>query len=85
VLWWWRACAIKDVDTEAEETSPDEVVGHDVQPYPPYPPPYPYPPAAAAADNKNIPDWATNCSRAEDEGGHCSLSLQSSMTVRRRD
>jgi len=51
-----------------EETSPDEVVGREVLPYPPYPPEYPttYPYPSAAADNKNAPDPATNWLRAED-------------------
>jgi len=63
---------------DVEETSPDDVVGRDdVEPY--------VLPAGAAADNKNAPDPGGCWSRRCDVGRGDLSSVQSSMTVRRRD
>jgi len=62
---------------DVEETSPDDVVGRDEV--------EPFVLPAAAADNKNAPDPEGCWSRRCDVGRGDLSSVQSSMTVRRRD
>jgi len=59
---------------DVEETSPDDVVGRDAEPYVPL------------AESKSGLDPGGHCSRRCDAGRGCALSsLQSSITVRRLD